>query len=252
VLLRLRVPVRDAFREISAILLRREERGRKGLGDRMAPSSESSSSSSSSRNTEFRIGDRGREGGASVDRKSSRSEVNFAITCSNACDSVSDSVVAVISTAGGAGAGAEGGLGGNDFVPIVDEVAGRLSGTIEVVVREWTGVSSGIVSWAKVSFVGELVVMESALLTVVAVTVELVAVVGGCRIAGSNPSNPAMKKKSANAATIVPLLPFNQQGDLKFSTSVYPCVRDLIAKTVTFPRTSGEIRGTGKADGMLS
>ena len=42
VLLRLRVPDRDAFREMSTILLRREDRGRRGLGDRTAPSSESS------------------------------------------------------------------------------------------------------------------------------------------------------------------------------------------------------------------
>lgn len=198
VLPRLRVPVRDALREISAILLRREERGRKGLGDRAAPSS-ASPSSSSSRNRESRRGDtdRGREGGASVERKSSRSEVNFAITCSKACDSVSASVVAVISTAGRC-------AGGIDFEPIVEEVAGRLSWMMAVVVRVGTGLSSRIVSCAVPydSFVGELVLVELARLTAVAVKAEALAV-GGFRIAGSKPSNPAMKKKSANAATII-------------------------------------------------
>ena len=98
VLLRLRVPDRDAFLEMSTILLRREDRGRRGLGDRTAPSSESSSSSSSSTKSDSRNGDtdRGSEGGARVDRKSSLSEVNFAITCSNACDSVSASEVVLV------------------------------------------------------------------------------------------------------------------------------------------------------------
>src|SRR5271169_2351989 len=128
------VPVRDALREISTILLRREERGRRGLGDLTAPSSESSSSSSSSSNIDVRKGetDRGSDGGARVDRKSSLSEENFAITCSKACDSDSDSEVVVTSTGGGGG-----GVGGIDL-PIVEDVVGRLPGVIVVVMSVGT------------------------------------------------------------------------------------------------------------------
>src|SRR5277367_2131558 len=215
------VPVRDALREISTILLRREDRGRRGLGDRTAPSSESSSSSSSS-NNDVRNGetDRGSEGGARVDKKSSLSDVNFAITCSKTCDSDSDSEVVVTSTGGGGG-----GVGGIDL-PIVEDVVGRLSGVIVVVMR--VGIcppSSRIVSCAvdKTSFVRELALLIESILLTVAIVVEVA--VGGCRIAGSNPSNPAIKKKSANAATIV-----------LFSYKVYflPCAKVPPALVVNF------------------
>ena len=126
VLVCLRVPDRDAFREMSTILLRREDRGRRGLGDRTAPSSESSSSSSSSSKSDARNGDtdRGSEGGARVDRKSSLSEVNFAITCSNACDSVSVSKVTVKRE-----------LEGSTLFQIDEDIVGRLSGMMLVVIR---------------------------------------------------------------------------------------------------------------------
>jgi len=77
-----------------------------------------------------------------------------------------------------------------------------------VVIRVGIGLgSSRIVSCVadETSFVGEWAVFIESFLPTVAVPVDAV-VVGGFRIAGSNPSNPAIKKKSANAATIIPCL----------------------------------------------
>ena len=243
VLLRLRVPVREAFREISAILVRREERGRSGLGDLSAPSSESSSSCSSSKTDPCNgEADRGSDGGESVDRKSSRSVANFAITCSNACDSASESEVAVISTVGG--------VGGIDFAPILEDVVGRVWGMTLV---EIVGVSfpSRIVSCrGRTSFVGELAVVGArSVLVTVAVTGNVAF--AGCRIAGSNPSSPAMKKKSANVATIVSS-PSRRDSEThkvpsREQTSVYPGVITLPAS-----KTLGNSRHTKPASGDIN
>jgi hypothetical protein len=100
-----------------------------------------------------------------------------------------------------------------------------------VVIRVGIGLgSSRIVSCVadETSFVGEWAVFIESFLPTVAVPVDAV-VVGGFRIAGSNPSNPAIKKKSANAATIIPC-PLSSnfllvQRSLLFGqpTSVCPC-----------------------------
>ena len=100
---RRRVPVREARRDKSTILLRNDERGRSGLG--ALPLSSDTKSSSSSNNIDRREGEvarggTGNVGGARVDTNSSLSEVNLAMTSSNVFELVSlskeDSEVAVI------------------------------------------------------------------------------------------------------------------------------------------------------------
>ena len=88
---RRRVPVREARRDRSTILLRNDERDRSGLG--ALPYSSDTESSSSSNNIDRRKGDVGGRGigilrGARVDTNSSLSEANFAMTSSNACEFV--------------------------------------------------------------------------------------------------------------------------------------------------------------------
>ena len=92
VLPRRMVPVREARRDRSTILLRNDERDRRRLG--VLPFSSETESSSSSNNIDRRKGDvaggeTGILGGARVDTNSSLSEANFAIISSNACEHVS-------------------------------------------------------------------------------------------------------------------------------------------------------------------
>lgn len=91
---RRRVPVREARRDKSTILLRNDERDRSGLC--ALPLSSDAESSSSSNNIDRRKGDVARGGtdilgGAKVDTNSSLSELNFAMTSSNVFELVSDS-----------------------------------------------------------------------------------------------------------------------------------------------------------------
>lgn len=200
VLLRRIVPGRDARRDKSAMTFRIDGFGRSGLGAlSIRPRSSNTRSSSSSNNVDSRKGDGARGGmeklgGAKVDTNSSLSETNLAIRFSNAFDSDSTSEEK-------SETGAIAGIEGVSYEE-VDEV-GRNSSVILVIcsvlmtsplVVGDRGDSSFIVSWVdETSFAkSALAFDDNAVLPPLA-----------CNIAGSFPSSPAMKKKSANAGGIV-------------------------------------------------